>query len=307
MIRSALRSSLPPLFLGIVGGMLVVPTASAAAQERDRYDWAGEIAPGADLRIFSARGAINVAPAAGSTARVRAQVERDQGDAGIRFELLRDGDNVVICALPDEPGNRARCEQDGLRFSERRRGPNARADFTVELPRGVNVRLSTGGGNIELRDASGRVSASTGSGTLRVQGGEGEVRVSTGSGAVAVEGARGPVWASTGSGRITVRTAMGPVNASTGSGNIDVQMASLRGEGDLAFSSGSGTISLALPADFSAEVVATTGSGSLNTDFPLRVQGRMSSNRMSGTIGQGGRRLRISTGSGDIVLRRHGA
>ncbi len=306
MTRSTFRFSLSPLLLSVLGAM-IIPAAPAAAQESTVYQWTGDIHPGAELRIYSVRGEISVVPASGPMARVRGQVERDQPDAGIRFEFLRDGDNIVICALPDEPGNQARCEVDGLRFSERRRGPNARVAFTVELPRGVNVRLSTGGGNVEVRDAGGRVHASTGSGAVRVQGGEDEVRVSTGSGAVTIENARGPVRASTGSGRVTVATAMGPVNASTGSGNIEVRMASLQSAGDLAFSTGSGTISLTLPADFSAEVVATTGHGSLDTDFPLQMRGRMGPNRMSGTIGAGGRQLRISTGSGDIVLRKHGA
>ena len=46
------------------------------------------------------------------------------------------------------------------------------------------------------------------------------------------------------------------------------------------------------------------GNGGFESEFPLRVIGRMSSHRVSGTIGQGGRRLHISTGNGSITLRR---
>ncbi|HEX8246415.1 MAG TPA: DUF4097 family beta strand repeat-containing protein, partial [Longimicrobium sp.] len=74
--------------------------------------------------------------------------------------------------------------------------------------------------------------------------------------------------------------------------------------GDLSFSSGNGNITLTLPADFSADVDASTGSGGFESDFPLRVVGRMSSHRTVGTIGRGGRRLHISTGNGSIALRR---
>jgi DUF4097 and DUF4098 domain-containing protein YvlB len=123
---------------------------------------------------------------------------------------------------------------------------------------------------------------------------------------VLVDGARGPVNANTGNGRVAVTTASGPVNAASGNGRIDVAMLSLRGTGDLSFASGNGSITLTLPADFSADVEANTGSGSFQSDFPLRVVGRMSAHRVSGTIGQGGRRLRITTGSGSIALRRAG-
>ena len=121
-----------------------------------------------------------------------------------------------------------------------------------------------------------------------------------------VEAARGPVRASSGNGRVIINAANGPVNASTGNGRIEVAIANLRGDGDMEFSSGNGSVTLTLPEDFGAELEATTGNGGIQTDFPLRVMGRMSPHRVAGTIGNGGRRLHISTGNGSIYLRRTG-
>jgi DUF4097 and DUF4098 domain-containing protein YvlB len=115
------------------------------------------------------------------------------------------------------------------------------------------------------------------------------------------------VRASSGNGRVTVNAANGPVNASTGNGRIEVTMASLRGAGDMDFSSGNGSVVLTLPSDFGAEFEGSTGNGSIQTDFPMRVQGRVSAHRMAGTIGNGGRRLHVSTGNGSIYLRRPGS
>jgi len=132
------------------------------------------------------------------------------------------------------------------------------------------------------------------------------VRVSSGNGAVRVDAARGPVNASSGNGRVSVSTASGPMEASTGNGAIDVSMASLRGREDLEFSSGNGSITLTLPSDFSAELDASTGNGGVDSEFPMRVQGRMSRHRVRATIGDGGPRLHVSTGNGTIRLRRAG-
>ena len=85
-------------------------------------------------------------------------------------------------------------------------------------------------------------------------------------------------------GDITVGTTMGPVSASTGNGRIE----------------------LTVPAGFNAQVDASTGNGGILTDFPIQVTGRISKTRMRGTIGEGGRRLRLVTGNGEIEIRRAG-
>jgi DUF4097 and DUF4098 domain-containing protein YvlB len=105
---------------------------------------------------------------------------------------------------------------------------------------------------------------------------------------------------------VSVTTASGPVNASTGNGRVEVAIAS-RATGDMEFSSGNGSITVTLPDDFGAQVEATTGNGGFQSDFPIRVMGRMSSHRVSGTIGDGRGRLRLSTGNGSITLRRGGS
>jgi ABC-2 type transport system permease protein len=107
----------------------------------------------------------------------------------------------------------------------------------------------------------------------------------------------------TGSGSINVSTAAGPVNARTGSGSIDIRMLALRASDDMEFTTGSGQITLRLPRDFHGEIDARTGNGRINTDFPLTVQGSMGRGSLRGTIGEGGRRIRLASGSGGIALR----
>ena len=73
---------------------------------------------------------------------------------------------------------------------------------------------------------------------------------------------------------------------------------------DLQFSTVNGSVVVSLPAGANAEVEAGTVNGSLESDFPLTIQGRFSNRRMRGTIGDGGHRLKMETVNGGITIRR---
>jgi len=283
----------------------VVAAAAPAAAQRS-FDWNGPVSAGSSLRVFTQNGTVTVRQSGDGRAHIHGVTENARGGDQIRY--LTDGGgggDFRVCAVRDN----ASCSENGIRSGSDHgwNGNRARANFTVEVPRGVVVRVSSGNGDVTVDGATADVHAGSGNGDVRVGSGAVQVNASTGNGEVMVDGARGPVHASSGNGRVVVRTATGPVNASTGNGRIEVAMASTRAAGDMEFSSGNGSVVLTLPADFGAELEATTGSGAIETDFPLRVQGRVSHHRMAGTIGNGGRRLKISTGNGSIYLRRAGS
>ncbi|HEX6751779.1 MAG TPA: DUF4097 family beta strand repeat-containing protein [Longimicrobium sp.] len=289
------------LAAAVLAAALVTPLCA----QRD-YDWSGELAPGATLRVFTVNGTVTVRPASGRTARIHGETENASGGDQIRYVAERSGGDIRVCALRED----ATCSDNGVRSEGRRwrwGSRRSKGNFTVEVPRGVVVHVSSGNGDVAVDGGTADVHASSGNGDVRVGAGAAEVHASSGNGTVMVDGARGPVRASSGNGRVAITTASGPVNASTGNGRIEVAMSSLRGSGDMSFSSGNGSVTLTLPGDFSANLEASTGNGGIHSDFPMRVSGRMSSHRITGTIGNGGRRLHISTGNGSITLRRSGS
>jgi DUF4097 and DUF4098 domain-containing protein YvlB len=75
---------------------------------------------------------------------------------------------------------------------------------------------------------------------------------------------------------------------------------------DMDFASISGDVDIRLPAGLDAEVKMTTLSGSLQKDFPLTMEKDRFSpgRRASGRIGAGAHRLKLSSISGDVSLRR---
>ena len=104
---------------------------------------------------------------------------------------------------------------------------------------------------------------------------------------------------------MNVTTADGPVEVRTGNGDIDVSMTQLKARDDMTFSTGSGAVRVTLPAGYNGELDASTGNGELRTDFDLKIQGRMNPRHIRATIGEGGPRLRLTTGNGRLeVLRK---
>lgn len=281
---------------------LAVP-AVAVAQERDRdFNFSDRVAAGAWLRVHSTHGDIRVTRASGDRVEV---VGRKSGDdaADLRITAVRNGDDVTICAVFEG----AQCDAEGIRSSRRwSHDGEGSVDFEVRLPRGVKIRAATGNGEVGVSGATAEVQATSGNGAVSVASSGGPVRASSGNGDIDVSEAGGEVTARSGNGDIRVTTTAGPVTASTGNGSIDARMSSLTGTEDMAFRTGNGDVSVTLPANFEGEIDARLPNGRLESDFPLRVEGRLDPRRLRATIGGGGRRITITSGSGGAEIRKAG-
>ena len=282
-------------------GLAFVATANAQSS-RGRNDstfvWAARLGDGAMLTIKNIVGGITVTEARGDEVEVRAQKQvRGRGDpADIGFDVQQSSSGTAICTV--YRGESA-CDE-GSSFSNTRFSVR----YTIAIPRGLRLRASTGNGELSVERAGSEVELHTGNGGIRIGETEGSVVAATGNGDIEVEGARGPVRANTGNGHIYVATSAGPVSANTGNGDIDVRMQSLANRGDMEFRSGSGAVRVTLPSDFNGDVEASTGNGELRTDFAIKLVGRLDPQHMRGTIGSGGRMLRLSTGNGRLEIRK---
>ena len=292
--------------------VLVLPARSGAQTLVGRsdsvYTWRGAIPASALLTIRNFNGPVDVRPAEGAAAEVRAEKRTSRGGGSVEdvaFEIQKGSSgDVTICATLR---NSNPCDDSRYRGDDGR--GNMRNDVTVAmtvlLPRGAQLKVTTGNGAVTVERVGGDVQASTGNGRVRVDGTEGTVRVSTGNGDVEVRGARSAVRVSTGNGHVNVTTADGPVEVRTGNGDIEVSMTQLKARDDMTFSTGSGAVRVTLPAGYNGELDASTGNGELRSDFDLKIQGRMNPRHIRATIGEGGPRLRLTTGNGRLeVLRK---
>jgi len=278
--------------LVIAAAAAATPSISLAQQELGRevtvWTWQGRVNAGRWFRLSNVNGSVAIDPSSDNSVHVRAEKipHRDGDIRDVRFAVIESDGDVHICALTYDND---RCDEDGLHSSgdrSSRRNRNVEVKFTVQVPRGV------------------RVSAGTVNGSMTVRGVGAEVRASTVNGGLEVSDAGGQVTANTVNGSVRVTTSAGPVNASTVNGNITARMGGLARDGDMKFSTVNGGISVETPSSLDADVSLDTMHGGISSDFPVQLSGRFGPRHAEGTIGRGGRRIRMNTVNGSVELRK---
>ena len=182
----------------------------------------------------------------------------------------------------------------------------AYARLIVSVPRNANIVARSGDGSIRVDRVSGRLELRTGDGSIRAADVAGELSLDTNDGSVTVENAEGRLAVDTGDGSVTVTGKLAHVKLHTGDGSVVYRAepgSAMAGDWDI--TTGDGTVSIYLPPGFCANVDAHTGDGAIRSEIdgltpPARESARRS---LKGTIGDGGKLLRIRTGDGSIRFR----
>ena len=186
-----------------------------------------------------------------------------------------------------------------------------------------DIVIDTYGSDIEATNIAGTWLMDTGSGNVSVNGMRGTLRLDTGSGNLTVSRMTGDFLdADTGSGdvdatdvqvdRFNFDTGSGNVRArnltarrgvvDTGSGNADIVYTGGNVD-DLTIDTGSGRVLLTLPPEADARLMIETGSGGATVNRTGVVFERRDEDSVVLRVGQGRGRIRIDTGSGDVVIR----
>ncbi len=117
-------------------------------------------------------------------------------------------------------------------------GRDAVIDLDVTLPRGLDLDVDDGSGDLAVRDIGGRLDLEDGSGDIVLERIAGAVAIEDGSGSLVLSGVKGDMDIDDGSGDIELKDAGGAVAIEDGSGSID-----LRGAvGPVSVDDGSGDI-----------------------------------------------------------------
>ncbi len=254
------------MLLSCAGLAVAFATALPAAAQQE-FSWHGRIAAGQTVEIRGISGSIDASPATGPEVQVTAVKHGHRSNpADVKIEVVPHAGGVTICTVyPSRWGRINECRPGGGHNDVR--DNDVAVDFTVHVPAGVKFDGNSVNGDVNASGLTGDVQAQT------VNGG---IRIAT----------------------------RGVARGKTVNGGIDVIMGSTDWTGDLEFQSVNGGVRVTLPANASTHVSASTVNGGLNSDFPLMVQGRLNPRHIEGTIGQGGRELRLQTVNGSIDLRR---
>jgi DUF4097 and DUF4098 domain-containing protein YvlB len=274
-------------------------TGATAQQPETIFTWSGRVASGSTFGIKHYNGAIEVRESTNDRVEFRAERSRRRSNE-VSFQVENTASGTTICSVYQ---GRSVCDSGRRNWNWDGEGPPS-SRLTVLLPKGVRLDATTGNGEVMVDKASNDVDITTGNGDVRILMTAGRVDVTTGNGELEVDGATGPVNATTGNGRVYVNTSSGPVTVTTGNGDIDARMKTLTGTSSMRFVTGNGTVVVAVPGNFNGEIDASTGHGDFRSDFEIRVFGRLNPRHIRGTIGEGGRTIRMQTGNGGLELRK---
>ena len=253
----------------LVAGLLLPAAAASKSSTREggAFQWTRALAAGKTIEIKGVNGDITASRASGKDVEVSATKRWKKSDPDqVTIEVIEHDDGVTICAKYPSSGDRENvcAPGDGGHMSVS--DNDVEVNFEVRVPAGVRLVARTVNGEIEA------------------------------------DGMGGPVEARTVNGGVSISTT-GYADATTVNGSITASMGSAKWPDELSFTTVNGTIRLTLPPGVNADVDAQTVNGSIDTDFPVTVQGKFSKRRLRGTIGKGGPRLDLETVNGGIVLR----
>ena len=209
-----------------------------------------------------------------------------------------------------------------------RRNINVSVAMTLTAPAGTRVQASSISGDISTRDIKGDVALESVSGSVRISNAgrvaaaksisgsveitdteiEGQLEASSVSGTVLMRNVKArSLEAGAVSGNVVVQdVSCDRVEAQTVSGDVQFSGTLARG-GRYELSSHSGTIRAAVAGDTGFEVEATSFSGDVRSDIPLKTEstdGRRRNRTIRGVYGDGSAVLDLTTFSGSIVISR---
>lgn len=191
-------------------------------------------------------------------------------------------------------------------------------DYEITVPKGTDLNVKTGSGNVRVEGTYGPVRARVGSGSIEAADIQAHSRLVTGPGTIHVRRASGTLRLEASSGDIYVReSSLSDLQVGTGAGNIEINaiqghLRAEAGSGDITvkgtplthwqLESDSGNIDVTVPPSAKFRLDARSDSGSIKTDLPLDRIGEQSKRHIYGELNGGGPTVRIEAVSGDVVV-----
>ena len=262
------------------GVLLALAALTCGAQQSKVYQqgdsWIEEVSgtlaqPAHNLKLITDMGSVHVEGGnqgnVSYTVRKRVRAGSEQ-EARRAFEMIR----VSAGSQGDWAWIRGQA-------SERQKTRSFSAEFSVQVPRGLELvkaetgggnvevgyvaqdaRLETGGGSIHIRAVDGNLEAQSGGGNIQIDEGKASMTLHTGGGSIQVNKCGGDLEASTGGGVISAGNVAGKADLETGGGSIRLASAG----GPVHAESGGGSVEL---YKLSSGVQAETGSGGIVAEF----------------------------------------
>ncbi|MGB8659208.1 MAG: DUF4097 family beta strand repeat-containing protein, partial [Candidatus Acidiferrum sp.] len=264
--------------LGVLCLAMISLVAGTPAQARgekrtvfapDDFHWQGNLKAGQTLEVVNTNGEIGANRASGDAARVEGKRGDGDDEHELFIEVVEYTDGVTVCAVYAKDKAPGRCHRGGVTSESGNwwHGNRAKINFDVQVPHGVRFHALTTNGAVHCVNLESVVEAATTNGNVEVSTSE---------------------WAS----------------ARTTNGGVRVSMGNAKWSGELELMTTNGSVDVTLPSSAEFKVDASTTNGGIRSDFPVTVQGTFGPKTLSGTVGGGGRELKVATTNGGIELKK---
>jgi hypothetical protein len=265
----------------------------------------------ANVRVDTNDGSVRVTASDSKQIEFRVEYQGFELGKNLRIDSRQDGDKVELVARITGHW--------GINFSW---GHNSRRlHIEVRMPRDADLQVETGDGSVEVESVNGTVNIHTGDGSVKanslagnidlhtsdgsitVDSMKGDIRLRTGDGSIEAHNLDGKVEADSGDGHIRLAGRFEALNVKTGDGSVNAQvLPGSKMATSWSLRTGDGSVDMVLPADFQADINATTGDGHISLSIPVTVEGTFSKSELRGKMNGGGQALTIHTGDGSIRL-----
>lgn len=300
-------------WLAVMSLMVVASAFCAASTPRGSFEKTYQVNGSVDLQVLTHSGDISVHAGPAGTVSVKGKIY--VGNHWMEGDRQQD-----VSGLEQNPPIRQTGNSIQIDYIEMK---NISINYDITVPADTQVKTKSASGDQVIVGTAGTAEVNTGSGDVRVRDIKANVQLRTGSGDVEADQLTGQLQAEAGSGNIRLsKISGGEARVQTGSGDIEIRdvnapLTVQTGSGDLVaegamtgawdLKTGSGDIQIGLPGEAGFELEATTSSGSVVVDRPITmtIQGNLehAQKNVRGTVGAGGPRLTVHTGSGDVHIQ----
>ena len=240
-------------------------------------------------------------------------LDKAKENAGlVKIEVEKEGNTLRIkTEYPDEGR------------LKRRRSLNVSVKYSLVIPEKASVRIDSVTGDVDLEKIGGAVKVNIVTGDVVVKKADKGVDCETVTGKIEVQNITGDAFMETVTGRITASQIKGSIEATVVTGRIVLKEVSearvvdgntvtgaiiydgeINKDGRYTLKTHTGRIEMTLPADSGFDLEANTFSGSIESDFEIKISGKISKKRISGAVNKGGPLVKLSTFSGSIYLKK---
>ncbi|MFE7119045.1 DUF4097 domain-containing protein [Streptomyces sp. NPDC057654] len=185
-------------------------------------------------------------------------------------------------------------------------GARRNAHVTLTVPTDTRVQVGVVEASAVVSGVSGRTDVRGVTGDTTLVGLTGEVRADTVSGRLEAQSLSGDLRFNSVNGDLTlIESGGGGVKADSVSGDMVVDLSPGTKDARIDLTTVSGEVAIRLPSAADAEVDANTASGAVSNAFDdLRVSGQWGAKRITGRLGAGSGKLKVTTVSGSVALLR---